>query len=153
MSHILKSHATPLHLYHAAYPFQTVYGWVCPFYVPASPNLLMSFRLMRDYVASLSTYETFLPSAWASRYKRLGLGLRLLALATKATSDIQFTATTWFVFVPQGNFLTCGLWPKHDLPWYRKTIILHTIRNTNMICFGSTNPLSNILSTAQAWFA
>jgi len=103
-------------------------------------------------VASLSTHETFVPLIWASRYKRLGLGVRLLALATKPTSNIQFTATTRFVFVPQGNFLTFGLRPKLGLPWYCKTIILYTIRGTNMICLGSTKPPSNIPSTAQTWF-
>jgi hypothetical protein len=71
-------------------------------------------------------------------------------LATKPTSNIQFTATTRFVFAPQGNFPTFDPRPKHDLPWYRKIIILHTIRGTNMICLGSTKPPSNIPSVAQS---
>jgi hypothetical protein len=51
-------------------------------YAPASPNFLVSFRLIKECVASLSTDETFLPFILASRYNKLGLGLRLLALAT-----------------------------------------------------------------------
>ena len=102
-------------------------------YAPASSNFYMSFRLMKGCVASLSTHETFLPLNWASRYKRLGLGTRLLALATKPMSNIQFTAMIRFVFAPQGNFLTFGARPKYDLPRYHKTIFLYTIRGINMI--------------------
>jgi hypothetical protein len=71
-------------------------------------------------------------------------------LATKPTSNIQFAATTWFVFAPQGNFLTFGPRPKYVLLWYYKTIILHTIRDTNMICLGDTKPPSNIPSVVQS---
>ena len=51
MSHIIRSHATPPHLVHAAHPFQTAYWWTCPLYAPASPHFLMSFRLMKECVA------------------------------------------------------------------------------------------------------
>ena len=150
MSHIVRLHATPPYLVHGAHCFQTAYWWACPLKAPASPNFLVSFRLMKECVASLSTDETFLPLIWTSRYKRLGLGTRLLALATKPTSNIQFMAMIRFVFAPQGNFLTFGPRPKYDLSWYRKTIILHTIRGTNTICLGDTKPPSNIPSAAQS---
>jgi hypothetical protein len=150
MSHIIRSHATLPHLYHAAHPFQTAYWWTCPLSTPASPNFLMSFRIMKECIASLSTHEIFLPLIWASRYKRLGLGVRLLTLATKPTSNIQFTATTWFVCAPQGNFLAFGPRQKHDLSWYCMIIIYNTICDTNMICLGDTKPPSNIPSAAQS---
>jgi hypothetical protein len=150
MSKIIRWHATPTHYYHAAHPFQTAYWWACPLSAPASPNFLMSFRLMKECVASLSSHKTFQPFIWASRYQRLGLGARLLALATKPMSNIQFTAMIQFVFAPQGNFLTFGARPKYDLPKYHKTIVLYTIRGINMICLGSTKPPSNIPSTAQS---
>jgi hypothetical protein len=57
-------------------------------------NFNVSFRHMKECIASLSTHETFLPLILTSRYNRLGLALRLLALATKPTSNIQLTATT-----------------------------------------------------------
>jgi hypothetical protein len=43
-------------------------------------NFFVSFRLMKECIASLSTHETFLPLILALRYKKLGLGARLLAL-------------------------------------------------------------------------
>jgi len=108
MSHIIRSHATPPHLFHAAHPFQTAYWWACPLYAPASPNFLVRFRLMKECVASLSTHDTFLPLIWASRYNKLGLGLRLLALATKPPSNVWSTH-------------------QHDLPWYHKATNISSV--------------------------
>jgi len=150
MSHIVRSHATPPYLVHAAHSFQTAYWWACPLYASANPNFLVSFRLIKECVASLSTDETFLPLIWASRYKRFGLGARLVALATKPMSNIQFTAMIRFVFATQDNFLIFGARPKCDLSRYHKTIILYTICGTNTICLGDTKPPSNIPSAAQS---
>ena len=132
--HIISSHATPLHLFQTVHHSQMAHWWACPLYASASPSSLVSFGLMKECVASLSTHETCLPFIWASRYKRLGLGLRLLALAAKPMSNIRSAATTWFVFVPQGNFQTFSPRHKHKLLWYN-------------------NATSNIQSAAKPWFA
>jgi hypothetical protein len=154
MSHIIRSHARLPHLYHAAHHFLTANWWVCPLYALASSNFVMTFRLMKECVAYLSTHETFLPLIWASRYKRLGLGLRRLALATKPTSNIYFMATTWFVFVPQGNFLTFGLQSKHDFPRYRKTIILHRLEERPLLTpEGGASAISGPASQPKYWMA
>ena len=83
---------------------------------------------------------------WASRYNRLGLGLRLLALSTMPPSNMRTAATTWFALVSQGHLLTFSLWPKYDLPWYHKANFLHSMHDTNNIFFGTTKLLSFVLN-------
>ena len=50
---------TALHLGHVAYPFQTADWWACPFYASARPNLLVSFGLMKECIATLSPMRHF----------------------------------------------------------------------------------------------
>ena len=104
VSHIIKPHATPPRLFQAAHPFQTAHWWTYPLYALASPNSLVSFGLIKECVGFLSTYETFVPFIWSPRHKRLGLALRLLALATMSSSNIQSVIQTWFGLVYIANF-------------------------------------------------
>ena len=101
MSHIIRLHATPPHLCHAAHVFQAAYWWVCPLYTLANLNFFVSFRLMKACITFLLIHETFLPLIWASRHRKLDFGLGLLDLATVPPSNI------WFI-------------EQHDLPCWRK---------------------------------
>jgi hypothetical protein len=52
------------------------------------PNFLAKLELMKECIAIVSIrHERSLPQICASRYKRLGLGLRPLALATNSPSN------------------------------------------------------------------
>ena len=104
MSHIRRLYASQHPLFHAVCPFLTVSWWACPLCASTNPNSFVSFGLMKECVASLSNHETLLPLIRAMMYKRFGLGLRLLALATNSPSNIWSAATTWFGLVRKLNF-------------------------------------------------
>jgi hypothetical protein len=59
MSHIVRSHATPFYLVHAAHFFQAAYWWVCPLYALASPNFRWALGSWRSALPLCQSMRQF----------------------------------------------------------------------------------------------